>query len=261
MGSVMLAGWFKRSLKADAVYIVDPELDYIRQEFKEVPEKHLFKNLDRVPAGLKPSFIILAVKPQMMDDVVGVLKKIDLSKTVILSVAAGKNINYFEDNLGKDLSIVRAMPNMPAAIGKGITVCCPNKTVTDDHKLKCTALLKSISLVEWVEEEALMDAVTALSGSGPAYVFHLVEAMAAAGENLGLSKTLSMKLATQTIIGSGALLDKSGVDATKLRETVTSAGGTTAAALDILMGVDGLVTLMNRSMSAAKNRSKELAKY
>ena len=151
------------------------------------------------------------------------------------------------------------MPNTPAAIGKGITVCVANSPVSDDQKNICTTFLKTVGVVQWIDDENLMDAVTALSGSGPAYVFYMAEAMAAAGEALGLSKELSEKLARQTVSGAGALLEESNESASKLRENVTSPGGTTAAALDVLMSDEGIAKSIRRAMQEAKSRSKELA--
>ena len=178
---------------------------------------------------------------------------------MILSVAAGKTIHYFEDQLNIKQPIIRAMPNTPAAIGKGITVCTANKLVSDDQKNICTTLLETVSVVEWIDDESLMDAVTALSGSGPAYVFYMVEAMAAAGESIGLSEELSKKLARHTVSGAGALLEASDEEVSQLRINVTSPGGTTAAALDVLMSDEGIAKIMRRAMQDAKARSKELA--
>lgn len=259
MGSAMLCGWLKEGLDADAVHIVDPFLDTIRQNFDMLSADQLHQDVAALPKSLSPSFVIMAVKPQMMNEALKALRPLNLNHSVILSVAAGKTIHSFEDHLGQEQAIVRAMPNTPAAIGKGITVCVANKPVSDDQKEICTILLKTVSIVEWVDDEALIDAVTALSGSGPAYVFYMAEAMAAAGEALGLPADLSKKLARVTVSGAGALLEETDVSCTKLRENVTSPGGTTAAALDVLMSEEGLVKIMRRAMQAAKSRSKELA--
>jgi len=259
MGSAMLSGWLAQGLCNDAVYIIDPYLDHIKTEFDKVSHVQLHQSAESLPKDLKPSFIIAAVKPQMMDDALASLKELDMSSSVILSIAAGKTIGYFENQLGADCAIIRAMPNTPAAIGKGITVCVANELASVQQKAICSILLETVSIVEWIDDESLMDAVTALSGSGPAYVFYLSEAMSAAGKALGLPTELSKKLARQTIAGSGALLGASDERASKLRENVTSPGGTTAAALDVLMSEDGLARLMRRAMTEAKNRSKELA--
>lgn len=259
MGSAMLSGWLKEDLNNNAVYIVDPFIEPIKNNFSQIPDENLLDSFDQLPNNLTPSFIIMAVKPQMMDEALATLKSYDLSKSVILSVAAGKTIHYFEDHLSQDHAIVRAMPNTPAAIGKGITVCVSNRLVSDAQKTVCSTLLETVGNVEWIEDEGLMDAVTALSGSGPAYVFYMAEAMAAAGEAIGLPKDLSDKLAHQTVSGAGALLEKSNESPSKLRENVTSPGGTTAAALDVLMSDEGIAKSIRRAMQEAKARSKELA--
>lgn len=260
MGSAMLSGWLDKGLKKDAVHIVDPFLDHIRNSFKSLNDAQLHENIDDLPEKFSPSFIILAVKPQLMDMALSSLKGLDIENSVIISIAAGKNIAYFEENLPSTLPIIRAMPNSPAAIGKAVTVCCANDHVSKDQKSISNILLETIGNVYWIDDENLMDTVTALSGSGPAYIFYMTEAMAAAGEALGLSKELSETLARQTVSGAGALLEVSNDSAAKLRENVTSPGGTTAAALDQLMSEDGLAKSIRRAMQAAKARSKELAK-
>ena len=259
MGSAMLSGWLKEGLDKDAVIIVDPYLAQIKENFSQLAAKNLLDTIDDLPRGIAPSFVIMAVKPQMMDEALNTLKLSDLSETVVLSVAAGKTIHYFEDQLGQDQAIVRAMPNTPAAIAKGITVCVANINVTDNQKQISKTLLETVSVVEWIDDEALMDAVTALSGSGPAYVFYMAEVMAAAGEALGLPKELSEKLARHTLSGAGVLLEESDESFSKLRENVTSPGGTTAAALDVLMSNEGIAKAIRRAMQEAKARSKELA--
>lgn len=259
MGSAMLSGWLNQGLNIGSVHIVDPFLDPIKNAFSMLPTDALHETVDRLPHKIAPSFVIMAVKPQMMDDALNALKSFDLSTSVILSVAAGKTIDYFAKHLGNDQPIIRAMPNTPAAISKGITVCTANRDVSDEQKDISTTLLETVSTVEWINDESLMDAVTALSGSGPAYVFYMVEAMAAAGEAIGLPADLSNKLARETVSGAGALLDASDESASRLRENVTSPGGTTAAALDVLMADDGIVKIMRRAMQQAKIRSKELA--
>ena len=259
MGSAMLSGWLKEGLDKNAVIIVDPYLDPIKEGFSQLAVKNLLEPIDDLPKGIAPSFVIMAVKPEMMDDALNTLKVSDLSKTVMLSVAAGKTIHYFEDHLGKDQAIVRAMPNIPASIGKGVTVCVANKNVFEYQKQISKTLLETVSVVEWIDDEALIDAVTALSGSGPAYVFYMAEAMAAAGEAIGLPRGLSEKLARHTVSGAGALLEKSDESFSNLRQNVTSSGGTTAAALDVLMSDEGIAKAIRRAMQEAKARSKELA--
>lgn len=259
MGSAMLSGWLDEGLKADAVHIVDPYLDNIKKDFTDLATSQLHETIETLPYKLSPSIVILAVKPQMMDEALKALSSLDLSNSLFLSIAAGKTITYFEDRLGQDSAIIRAMPNTPAAIGKGITVCCANRLASEDQVDTCTTLLSTVSVVEWIDDETLIDAVTALSGSGPAYVFYMAEAMAAGGEAIGLSPELSKKLARHTVSGAGALLEASDERTSKLRENVTSPGGTTAAALDVLMSEEGLARVVRRAMKEAKARSKELA--
>jgi pyrroline-5-carboxylate reductase len=213
-------------------------------------------------SDIKSNFdvVILAVKPQIMDDVAANLKHLITPETLTLSIAAGKTISFYEDILGNDRPIIRAMPNTPALIGKGITVLCGNKNVTSSQKDLALDLLSSVGLTEWIDVEELMDAVTAVSGSGPAYIFHMIEAMTAAGINSGLSSLLAEKLARQTVIGSAALAESDKeTPISHLRENVTSKGGTTEAALKILMSDDGLTELMTRAILDAKKRGKELA--
>ncbi|MCK5423877.1 MAG: pyrroline-5-carboxylate reductase [Emcibacter sp.] len=255
MGGALLQGWLKAGLSSDAVTVVDPYLE-------EIKEGGLYKSISDLPEGLSPGFVVLAVKPQMMDQTMADLKSLDCDKAVFLSIAAGKTIGYFERHMGqmgKNAAIIRAMPNTPAAIGRGITVACPNNNVSEAQKAVCHDLLTAAGAVEWVSEEKLIDAVTAVSGSGPAYVFNLVETLAGAGEAVGLGPELAKKLAMHTVCGAGALLEQSDQDATELRINVTSPNGTTEAALNVLMGEDGLSKLMTKTVRAAHQRSKELA--
>ena len=203
---------------------------------------------------------MLAVKPQSMDAVLPDLKRFADEGSVFLSIAAGKTLKYFASHLGSTAKVVRAMPNTPAAIGRGITVAVAAPRVSAAQRTVADALLRATGAVEWVDEESLMDAVTAVSGSGPAYVFLLAEELARAGVAAGLPDELATKLARATVAGSGELLHRSELDAATLRQNVTSPGGTTAAALDVLMGTDGLKQLMTRAVAAATARSKELAK-
>lgn len=239
MGSALLKGW-----GAGAIVIEPDNPAYL-------------PSIDAA-GDIAPELVVFAVKPQQVAAVVPAYKRFAGSATY-LSIAAGKTIAGFEALLGERAAIVRCMPNTPAAIGKGITVAVANRHVSEQGKKLADAALRAGGLVEWVEQESLLDAVTALSGSGPAYVFHLVEAMAKAGEAMGLAPGLAMKLARQTVIGSGHLLEQSGEDAARLREAVTSLGGTTAAALAVLMGPEGLQPLLTTALQAARSRSRELA--
>lgn len=239
MGSALLKGWAR-----PGTLVVEPN-----------DPGHL-PNIEAA-GDIAPELVVFAVKPQQLADVVPAYAK--FKSATFLSIAAGKTIAGFEAMLGQGAAIIRCMPNTPAAIGKGISVAVANKNVTAEGRRLADTALKAGGMVEWVEDERLLDAVTALSGSGPAYVFHLVEVMAKAGEAMGLASDLAMKLARQTVIGSGHLLEQSPDAASALREAVTSPGGTTAAALDILMGQERLQNLMTEALKAAQARSKELA--
>jgi pyrroline-5-carboxylate reductase len=202
--------------------------------------------------------LVIAVKPQMFAAAAPLLKPHVSASTLVVSIMAGITIAKIAAGCGG--AAVRAMPNTPAAIGRGITVAVPAPNVSAEQRGVADALLRATGAVEWVADEALLDPVTAVSGSGPAYVFLLVEELARAGVAAGLPADLAAKLARETVTGSGALLEQSDSDAATLRQNVTSPGGTTAAALEILMGQDGLAGLMTRAIAAATRRSKELAK-
>jgi pyrroline-5-carboxylate reductase len=203
--------------------------------------------------------VVFAVKPQQMDDVAPGYQKYVGTGTAFLSIAAGKDIAYFQSNLGDGAAIVRAMPNTPAAIGQGITVCCSNAAASDNQRELCRSLLAATGEAVVVEDEGLIDAVTAVSGGGPAYVFLLIEYLASAGVAAGLPADLSDRLALITVAGSGQLALASEEPPATLRENVTSPGGTTLEALKILMADDGLAPLMTRAIAAATERSRELA--
>jgi pyrroline-5-carboxylate reductase len=206
-----------------------------------------------------PEIVVLAVKPQSMDAVLPDLKRFADAGAVFLSIAAGKTLAYFARHLGATAKVVRAMPNTPAAVRQGISVACAAGGVSATEKKRCQGLLEAVGQALWVEDETLMDPVTALSGSGPAYVFLLVEAMAAAGAKLGLAPEMAMQLARATVAGSGELLRQSTEPAGRLRVNVTSPGGTTAEALKVLMAADGLQPIFDKALAAAARRSKELA--
>jgi pyrroline-5-carboxylate reductase len=201
---------------------------------------------------------VVAVKPQVAGDVLPRVAPMIAASTVVVSIMAGRTLRFLAGALQTSCALVRAMPNTPAAIGRGITVAVPlgaNRAQRDlAHRL-----LSATGTVEWIDDEALMDAVTAVSGSGPAYVFLLAEALARAGAAAGLPADLAAKLARETVAGSGELLHQSVIDPAVLRENVTSPGGTTAAALDVLMGPNGLARLMNEAVQAATERSRALA--
>jgi pyrroline-5-carboxylate reductase len=198
------------------------------------------------------------VKPQSMDGVLREVAPLAPVTTLVVSIAAGTTIATLDRGLGGGRAIVRAMPNTPAAIGRGMTVACPSARVTAAQRGLADLLLSAVGRVAWITDEILMDAVTAVSGSGPAYVFLLVECLAAAGVEAGLPTDLAMLLARETVAGAGALLGGSDLPPATLRQDVTSPGGTTAAALGVLMGENGLGALMQAAVAAAARRSREL---
>ena len=249
MGGAMLRGWLARGLEPGAVTVIDPRLS------PEWQDKGLRVNAD-LPAD--PAVLVLAVKPQMMSEALGGVPK--LTDTLVLSVAAGTTIATFEAAFPGS-PIIRVMPNTPAAIGQGISAMIGNGLATDAHLDLAQALMAAVGRVVRLEREDQMDAVTGLSGSGPAYVFHLIEAMAKAGEAQGLPADLSLELARMTVAGAGALAIDADEDPAVLRENVTSPGGTTAAGLRVLMDPDsGLPPLMARTVAAATERGRELGR-
>ncbi|RMD93050.1 MAG: pyrroline-5-carboxylate reductase [Alphaproteobacteria bacterium] len=253
MGSAMLAGWLRQGLPAEAVWVIEPRpSDWL----KGLAGVHL-----NVPLPQAPAVAVVAVKPQMMGEALPQLAGLGGGATLVISIAAGTPIARFEEVLGAATPIVRAMPNTPAAIGRGITALMGNAAAGEAHMALAEALLSAVGETVRLESEAQMDAVTAVSGSGPAYVFLLIEAMAAAGEAEGLAPHLAMRLAKATVAGAGALATVEGAEPPdQLRVNVTSPGGTTAAALEVLMDPDsGLVPLMRRAIHAAAERSRELA--
>ena len=202
---------------------------------------------------------MVAVKPQIAPAIMPTVAALVRPDTVVVSIMAGRTIAFLAGGLPAGAAIVRAMPNTPAAIGRGITVAVPNAHVTAAQRQLADLLLAANGVVEWIDDEALMDAVTAVSGSGPAYVFLLAESLARAGMKAGLPAALADRLARATVAGSGELLHRSELPAATLRHNVTSPGGTTAAALDVLMAPDGLDALMERAVAAATRRGRELA--
>jgi pyrroline-5-carboxylate reductase len=254
MGGAMLEGWLALGLDPAKVAILEPKP---ADEIAALKDRGVRIN----PAAASitdAAVIILAVKPQVAGDVVPPLKTLARPDTVAVSVMAGKTIAFLERALG-DIAIVRSIPNTPAAIARGITVAVPNAKVTAAQRTLAHTLLSSVGAVEWVDDEALIDTATAVSGSGPAYVFLLAESLARAGAAAGLPADLAARLARATVAGSGELLHRSTLDAATLRQNVTSPNGTTAAALAILMAADGLDPIMEKAVAAATRRSRELA--
>jgi pyrroline-5-carboxylate reductase len=251
MGSALLAGWLEAGVPAQAFWVQEPQpSDWLRASGVRLNQ----------PLPPAPAVALLAVKPQMMGAALPALRALGNGPVLFISIAAGTTMAHLAQVLGPDTPIVRAMPNTPAMVGRGITGLCGNDRLRGgDMDLAC-ALMAAVGQVVRLEGEHQMDAVTALSGSGPAYVFHLIEAMAMAGEALGLAPDAAMQLARATVCGAGELAHRAPDSAAQLRQNVTSPGGTTAAALAVLMDQgQGLPPLMRRAMAAAAARSAELA--
>ena len=252
MGSALLQGWLDSGVDASWVWVVDPQ----PSEWLIAQGVHLNSSLPE-----KPAVVLVAVKPQMIRDALPDLGQYSGGGTVFLSIAAGTTLATFAELLGEGTPTVRAMPNTPAAVGRGITALVGNKAASDEDVKLSEALLAVVGQTVLLEKESDMDAVTAVSGSGPAYVFHLIEALASAGEAEGLAPELALKLARATVGGAGELAETSKESPTQLRVNVTSPGGTTAAALEVLMDENaGFPTLLSRAVAAAANRSRELGK-
>jgi pyrroline-5-carboxylate reductase len=257
MGGAMLAGWLADGLDARQVIVQDPAPP---PEVKTLLDRHAIAPRAKIDtlAG-PPAVLLMAVKPQVMEEVFPPLARLAGPATLVLSVAAGRTIKSFERHLPAGAAVIRAIPNTPAAIGRGITVCYPNAHVTAGHRRLCDGLLSAVGEVGWVGEERLIDAATAVSGSGPAYVFLLAECLAEAARAVGLDDALARRLANATVSGAGELLRQSGLDPATLRQNVTSPNGTTHAALQVLMAKDGLQPLLTRAVEAADRRSRELS--
>ena len=254
MGGALLEGWLRLGLDPRNVAVLEPEpLPHIAA----LASRGIRLNPD--PTTLRQAdIIVIAIKPQAADEALSALAADVSSSALIISIMAGRTLRFLSTAFPHAKSMVRAMPNTPAAIGRGITVAVAAK-VDQRQRQIAHRLLGATGAVTWVDDESLMDAVTALSGSGPAYVFLLAEALAQAGAAVGLPANLAKMLARETIAGSGELLRQSGQDAATLRQNVTSPGGTTAAALAVLMRPNGLVRLMSDAVAAATARSRELA--
>lgn len=257
MGGAMLDGWLESGIAAAGVHIVDPT-GAPRYQGRDGITIH--EAVEDLPADLAPEVTVLSVKPQQMDAIMAGLARFAGPDCLFLSIAAGKTIGYFQDKLGADAAIVRAMPNTPAAIGEGITVCCPNPVCSAGQSALAEDLLKAVGEAATVEDEALIDAVTALSGGGPAYTFWLIECMGEAGVAAGLPRELAERLALVTVAGAGQLALHGDDHPSQLRKNVTSPGGTTQEALNVLMREDGgLAPLMREAIAAATARSRDLA--
>ena len=255
MGGALLSGWLKQNIKASNISVIEPQKNNLDIFLKD--GVNLYSKFEDLHYLYKPDFVLFAVKPQMMDEIVPDYKYFS-GKTTFISIAAGKTITYFESLLGKKSAIIRAMPNTPAAVGRGITVACGNSFVIKKTQETCLALLTAVGDARWLDDENLIDAVTAISGSGPAYVFLLTETMLQAGMDAGLSRKMATELAVKTVAGSGELLRQSSQKISVLRKNVTSPGGTTEAALSVLMGKNGMQTLISDAVIKAIHRSKAL---
>jgi pyrroline-5-carboxylate reductase len=253
MGGAMLAGWRERGLAPSVV--VDPAPDAVRVAGDDV---RVVGSPDSIPRDFAPSAIVLAVKPQ---NAAGTLPAYGpfAGRSVFLSIMAGRTIGGVRSLLGVGAQVVRAMPNTPAAVRQGITVACAGEGVMPSQRTLCDTLLQAIGQVAWVEDEGLLDPVTAVSGGGPAYVFLLAEVLEKAAAEQGIPADLARALARQTVAGSGALLAASPERAAELRRAVTSPGGTTERALAVLMTEEAWPALMSRAIEAATARSRELA--
>lgn len=254
MGAALLEGWVRLGLDPKNIVVLEPQPSpqitaLAGRGIVLNPEMRTLRNVGAV---------VIAVKPQVATQALAPLAPMIGDSTVVISIMAGRTLQFLADTLASARALVRAMPNTPAAIGRGITVAIP-RSVNGAQRELAHRLLAATGAVEWIEDERLMDVVTAVSGSGPAYVFLLAEALAQAGAAAGLSPELAAKLARETVAGAGELLHRSTHDAATLRENVTSPGGTTAAALTVLMSKDGLAPLLEKAVAAATARSRQLA--
>ena len=257
MGGALLKGWLAGGLDHKLVVALDPAPPEPMRVFLA---GHGIACHAAAPAlASPPAVIVLAVKPQIMDEVVPAVAALAGPDTVMLSVAAGRTVASLARHFAPGAAIVRSIPNTPASVGRGVTAVFANAAVTPAQRALCDRLLAAVGTVAWVEQEHLIDAATAVSGSGPAYVFLLAECLAEAGRHAGLPPDVAVQLARATVAGAGELLHQSDLDAATLRKNVTSPKGTTAAALEVLMAEGGLQPLLTRAVAAAEKRARELA--
>lgn len=251
MGGALLNGWQTAGLIRQAL-VVEPKASN--------PSRSIVSYIStpsEIPAAFTPAMIVLAVKPQALAEVLPAYRRY-AGQAPFLSIAAGKTLAFFAGQLGSEAAVIRAMPNLPVTVGQGATVCCANSAATKEHRALAGTLLEAVGSVDWAQEDKI-DAVTALSGSGPAYIFYLAEALEKAAIDLGLEPELAARLARQTIVGAAEMLRQSPEPPAALRARVTSKGGTTEAALKILMENDALLSIMRATLQAAAARSRELA--
>ena len=257
MGGALFAGWLERGQAAASVTVVEPGAEAAAAAAAKGAT--VVAEAADIAPGFNPEVVVFAIKPQQMAAALPAYRAMADPGTVFLSIAAGTTIGVFTRHLGPEAAIVRAMPNTPAAVGRGMSVLCANPRTGEAQRRLCGDLMAAVGAVAWVDDEALLDPVTAVSGSGPAYVFFMIEALAQAGVEAGLPEDLAMRLARETVAGAGELVHRSAEAASTLRRNVTSPGGTTQAALEVLMAPDGLQPLMTRAVAAAARRSRKLA--
>lgn len=260
MGGAILEGFVKNTINPENIKVVEPSL-YRKKEYKKKYNIQVVPTANEIAKNFTPDIIIFAVKPQIIDEILPEYKPFSNRKTLFISVIAGKEIKQFENILGKHAKIIRTMPNLPATIGKGITVACANNNISTADINQTKVLLATLGEVTLIKEEALLHQVTALSGSGPAYVFYFIECLIEAGKKIGLSEELAKTLTYKTIQGSIELIIDQGVSASELRKQVTSPKGTTEAGLALLMKEHGSVKqIVKKTLKAATKRSTELSK-
>lgn len=260
MGKALLAGWLDQGIAGSRIMVVEPHP--VVSEMPQFLDRgvSIVGSANDLDPGENPAVILLAVKPQAIGCIVPLYQRFVDGDPVFLSIAAGCTLSQLESLLGDTVAIVRSMPNTPAAIRQGITVACANRRTSSHQRLLCHGLLEAVGEVVWIDNENLMDAITAVSGSGPAYLFLLAEELAAAGVAAGLPNDLADRLARSTIAGAGALLASSPFSPSELRNAVTSPGGTTEAALQYLMAPDGLRALLTKAVQSATDRSRSLSR-
>lgn len=256
MGGAMLDGWLANGLSPQAVTVLDP---HPSPEITALARDKGFRLNPPIEEVAPPAALVLAIKPQSLDATAPTIAHLAGSETLVVSILAGKTIANLRARLPAAGAIVRAMPNLPAAVRRGVTAAVTGRETNQERRIIADSLLRGVGTVEWLDDERLIDAVTAVSGSGPAYVFYLAECLAEAGAAAGLPPDLAARLARATVIGAGELLHQSDLPPSKLRQNVTSPGGTTAAALDVLMAKDGLQPLLTKAVAAARRRAGELS--
>ena len=255
MGRALLRGWLADGRAPESIHVVDPN-----EGARAAVESLGIAATSKRPHSIGADVIVLAVKPHLVEGVLHDYRDLAEGQATLLTIAAGKPIAFYESILGTGAAIVRGMPNTPAAVGQGVTVLVANQVVDSARKQLCESLMAAVGQVAWLEDDGLMDAVTAVSGSGPAYVFLLIECLAAAAVEVGLEKDLAEQLALATVSGAGAYAMAADLDAEELRHRVTSPGGTTQAALEVLIGEScALESLVSEAVRAAARRGRELA--